>query len=127
MLSTPNLMFAGILALLAYFRISPLLIVLVVGVGLWMVRMAEQEELVRRRDQERIAAAQMPTEGHHIRHAPHFVNHAVKALWPIINDAIFAPVIDLLEDALQVRPPSHPDNLARPRPDSPFPPLICAG
>lgn len=104
-LSPPNLIFSGILALLAYFRISPFLILLVVGAGLWLVRMAEHEEEVRKQEQARVAAAAHPAEGHHVQHAPHFVNHAVAALWPIINDAIFAPVIDLLEDALQAECP----------------------
>ena len=104
-LSTPNLAFSGVLALLAYFRISPFLIILVVGGGLWMVWMAEKEEQVRKLEEERVAAAAQPAEGHHLKHAPHFVNHAVAALWPIINDAIFAPVIDLLEDALQAECP----------------------
>lgn len=102
-LSTPNLVFSGLLALLAYFRISPWLIVLVVALGIWSIKAAESEEAHHLAEQERVAQASLEYAEAHP--PPHFVNHAIKALWPIINDAIFTPVIDLLEDALQAECP----------------------
>lgn len=102
-LSTPNLVFSGVLALLAYFRISPWLIILVVALGIWSIKVTETEETHQAAEQERVAAASL--EFAEAYPPPHFVNHALQNLWPIINDAIFTPVIDLLEDALQTELP----------------------
>jgi hypothetical protein len=101
-LSLPNVLFTTAVALLAYFHISPLLVLLLLSAALALALLKEKEDEAEQQA-EKTYRQKLRDQGDHP--APHFLNHTLSLLWPLVNTELFVPAIDLLEDALQTECP----------------------
>lgn len=98
-LTVPHILFSTFLSLLAYYRTSPWIFLGFVALALYAAHFEAQEKNVHSEQVESAKAQQTQTAQSYSE--PEFVNHAIEALWPMINQDLLVPVLDLLEDTLQ--------------------------
>ncbi|CED82208.1 Ca2-dependent lipid-binding protein CLB1/vesicle protein vp115/Granuphilin A, contains C2 domain [Phaffia rhodozyma] len=105
-LTIPHILFSSFLAFLAYCQLSPWIILSFVSFALYIVHLEAKEKHIHQEQIEAAKVQQTQSETARSNPPPEFVNHAIEALWPMINQDLFIPVLDLLEDTLQLECPA---------------------